>query len=127
MKEIKLSAYNSTDLFEQTIQIEQNTYENTIANVVLNFFRYHKAMKNIGVKVFKGSEPILLRFEAENINIDLGLLDLAIQQTFKLQNTYKSRVKFHKRLLEITKYIIETADTKPVRTKDIQDRIQNLG
>jgi hypothetical protein len=127
MKEIKLSAYNSTDLFEQTIQIEQNTYENTIANVVGNFFRYHKTMKNIGVKVFKGSEPVLLRFEAENINIDLGLLGLKVQQKFKLQNNYKSRVKFHARLLETTKYIIETSNAKPIKTKDIEAFIENLG
>jgi len=127
MKEIKLSAYNSTDLFEQVIQVEQNTTENVIANVVGNFFRYHKTMKNIGVKVFKGSEPILLKFEAENINVDLGLLSLKVQQRFKLQNNYKSRVKFHTRLLETTKYIVETAYMKPIKTKDVETFIESLG
>lgn len=126
MKQIKFSAYNSTDLFEQVIEVKQNTYENTIANVIANFFRYHKTMKDIGVKVFKGSEPILLKFEAENINVDLGLLDMKTQQRFKLQNSYKSRVKFHAILLKTTKYIVETAYAKALDTKDVLTFIESL-
>lgn len=126
MKNLKIRAYNSTDLWEQTISVDSNTFENVIGNVVCNFFLYHKTMKNIGVKVFKGTEPCLLRFEAENVNVDLGLLDFKVQQTFKLQNNYESRVRFHKRLSVITNYIIEMANEKPVKTKDIADKIASI-
>ena len=127
MKEIKLSAYNSTDLFEQIVSVERDTIEDVVGNVVGNFFRYHKTMKNIGVKVFKGTEPILLRFEAENVNVDLGMLGLKVQQKFKLQNNYESRVRFHARLLETTRYILETSYQKPIKAKDVQAFIESLG
>jgi hypothetical protein len=127
MKTIKISAYNSTDLWEQTIEAKQDTVENVIGNVVCHFFMYHKTMKNIGVKVFKGSEPILLRFEAENVNVDLGLLSFKTQSNFKLQNNYESRVRFHKRLLEITKYIVDKSYMKALNTKEALQFIENLG
>jgi uncharacterized protein YbcI len=58
MKNLTIRAYNSTDLWEQTIEAKENTLENVIGNVVGNFFLYHKTMKNIKVKVFKSTEPI---------------------------------------------------------------------
>jgi len=127
MKTIKISAYNSTDLWEQTIEAKQDTVENVIGNVVCHFFMYHKTMKNIGVKVFKGSEPILLRFETENVNIDLGLLSFKTQSQFKLQNNYESRVRFHKKLLEITKYIVDKSYMKALNTKEAIQFIESLG
>lgn len=127
MQTLKIKAYNSTDMWEQTIEARENTLENVIGNVVYNFFMYHKTMKNIGVKVFKGSEPILLRFEAENVNVDIGLLGFKVQNRFKLQNTYKSRVKFHKNLLEITNLIVKMSTMKAVKTKDVEGLIEDLG
>jgi hypothetical protein len=127
MKTLKISAYNSTDLWQQVIEVKENTLENVIGNVVYNFFLYHKTMKNIKVKVFKSTEPILLKFEAENINVDLGLLDFKAQMAFKLQNNYKSRVKFHKNLLETTSYIVKMSNMKAVKTKDVQALIEKLG
>lgn len=127
MKTLKIRAYNSTDTWEQTISAKEDTLENVVGNVVGNFFMYHKTMKNIGVKVFKGSEPVLLRFEAENINVDLGLLGFKVQSKFKLQNNYASRVRFHKRLLETAKYIVEMSNMKALKTKDVEAFIESLG
>lgn len=127
MQTLKIRAYNSTDLWEQTIEARENTLENVIGNVVYNFFMYHKTMKNIGVKVFKGSEPCLLSFEAENVNVDIGLLGFKVQNRFKLQNNYKSRVKFHKNLLEITNLIVKMSTMKAVKTKDVEGLIESLG
>jgi hypothetical protein len=127
MKNLKISAYNSTDLWEQTIEVKENTLENVIGNVVGNFFLYHKTMKNIGVKVFKGSEPCLLRFEAENVNVDLGLLGFKVQSKFKLQNNYASRVRFHARLLQTAEYIVEMSKMKALKTKDVAAFIESLG
>jgi hypothetical protein len=127
MKTLKIRAYNSKDVWQQTIEVKENTFENVIGNVVCNFFLYHKTMKKIGVKVFKSSEPILLRFEAENVNVDLGLLDFEVQSKFKLQNNYESRVRFHANLLETTSFIIQMSEMKPVKTKDVAERIKSLG
>ena len=107
-------------------EAHENTIENVVGNVVANFFLYHKTMKNIGVKVFKGTEPIFLAFEGENVNIDTGILSLKAQQKFKLQNTYKSRVKFHARLLETAKYFVSVAYMKPVKTKEVESFIESL-
>jgi hypothetical protein len=84
-------------------------------------------MKNIGVKVFKGSEPVLLRFEAENVNIDLGLLGFKVQSKFKLQNNYESRVRFHARLLQTAEYIVKMSNMKALKTKDVAEFIESLG
>jgi hypothetical protein len=127
MKNLKIRAYNSTDLWEQTIEVRENTLENVIGNVVGNFFMYHKTMKNIGVKVFKSSEPVLLRFEAENVNVDLGLLGFKVQSKFKLQNNYESRVRFHARLLQTAEYIVKMSNMKALKTKDVADFIESLG
>ena len=127
MKKVKVTAYNSVDSWEQTIEIKQNTYENVVANLVRSFFMYHKMMRDINVKVFKSTEPILMRFEAENLNVDLGLLSWKAQNQLKLQNNYRSRVRFHAYLLRVTKFIIEQSLLKPIATKDVLDEIEAMG